>query len=49
MYDLKSLGEKARNAKYDAAVIPTDKKNEVLVKCAQALMAAEDDIIKANE
>ncbi|MBP5761408.1 MAG: glutamate-5-semialdehyde dehydrogenase [Lachnospiraceae bacterium] len=48
MYDLISLGEKARKAKYDAAVIPTGKKNEVLIKCAQALKAAEDEIIKAN-
>ena len=48
MYDLISLGEKARKAKYDAAVIPTDKKNEVLLKCAEALKANEGDIIKAN-
>ena len=48
MYDLYGLGEKAVKAKYDAAVIPTAKKNEVLIKCADALKAAADDIIKAN-
>ena len=49
MTDLKSLGEKAVKAKYKAALISTDKKNEVLVKCAKALQDNAEDIIAANE
>ncbi len=49
MTDLKSLGEKAVKAKYKAALITTDKKNEVLVKCAKALQDNAEDIIAANE
>ena len=49
MSDLIKLGENAVNAKYKAALIPTVKKNEVLVKCARALKDNSADIIKANE
>lgn len=49
MTNLKSLGEKAVKAKYKAALISTDKKNEVLVKCAKALQDNAEDIIAANE
>ncbi len=49
MTDLKTLGENAVKAKYKAALISTDKKNEVLVKCAKALQDNAEEIIKANE
>ena len=49
MTDLIKLGENAVKAKYKAALIPTEKKNEVLVKCAKALQNNAEDIIKANE
>ena len=49
MTDLKKLGENAVKAKYKAALISTEKKNEVLVKCAKALQAQAAEIIKANE
>ena len=49
MTDLKTLGENAVKAKYKAALISTDKKNEVLVKCAKALQDNAKDIIAANE
>ena len=37
MSDLIKLGENAVKAKYKAALISTEKKNDVLVKCAKAL------------
>ena len=49
MTDLIKLGENAVQAKYKAALISTEKKNEVLVKCAKALQDNADEIIKANE
>ena len=49
MTDLIKLGENAVKAKYKAALIPSAKKNEVLVKCAKALKENADEIIAANE
>ena len=49
MTDLKTLGENAVKAKYKAALISTDKKNEVLIKCAKALQENAASIIAANE
>ncbi len=49
MYDLVKLGENAVNAKYEAALLTTDKKNAVLLKCANALNERSSDIISENE
>ncbi len=49
MYDIESLGKKAVAAKYEAAMLNTEKKNEVLEKCAEYLKDAYDEIISANE
>ena len=38
----------ARNAKSEVAALSTDKKNEVLLNMADALINATDDILKAN-
>ncbi len=48
MTDLHQMGEKAVKAKFDAALISTEKKNNVLIKCAEALISSSDTIIAAN-
>ena len=49
MSDLIRLGENACRAKYKAQALTTDKKNEVLVKCAASLKERAEEILKANE
>ncbi len=49
MSNLTLLGENAVRAKYKAAMIPTDKKNSVLNKCAEELIKNADAIIAANK
>ena len=48
MSNLTLLGENAVRAKYKAALIPTDKKNSVLNKCAEELIKNADSIIASN-
>ena len=49
MTELITLCENAVKAKYAAAVIATEKKNEVLVKCAEALIQNSAYILSAND
>ena len=49
MSKLTILGENAVRAKYKAALIPTDKKNSVLNKCAEELIKNADSIIASNK
>ena len=49
MTELITLCENAVKAKYAAAVITTDKKNEVLRKCAEALVQNSAYILSAND
>ena len=49
MYDLDLLGKNAVNAKYEAALLSSGKKDEVLRKCAEALNKNAAGIIAENE
>ena len=49
MTDLHLMGEKAVKAKFDAALISTEKKNSTLLKCADALIVNSASIIEANK
>jgi len=49
MYDLDLLGKNAVNAKYEAALLSSGKKDEVLRKCADALNKNAAGIIAENE
>ncbi|NCC15029.1 MAG: glutamate-5-semialdehyde dehydrogenase [Clostridia bacterium] len=46
---LTEMGQKAKEASFVLAVLPTPKKNEVLCCAAEALLAAEKDILAANK
>ena len=46
---LREIGEKAKAASREVAAINTEKKNQVLETCAQALIANSGSIIKANQ
>lgn len=47
--DLELLCKNAAAVKYEMQTLPTEKKNEVLEKCAQALVDCREEILKANE
>lgn len=47
--DLELLCKNAAAVKYEMQVLPTEKKNEILEQCAQALVDCREDILKANE
>ena len=49
MYDLDLLGKNAVNAKYEAVLLSSEKKDEVLRKCADALNKNAAGIIAENE
>ncbi|MBR1862108.1 MAG: glutamate-5-semialdehyde dehydrogenase [Lachnospiraceae bacterium] len=49
MYDLNGMGERAVAAKFDAGLLKTEKKNEVLKTCAEGLKASYSEIISAND
>lgn len=47
--DLELLCKNAAAVKYEMQTLPTEKKNEVLEKCAKALVDRREEILKANE
>lgn len=47
--DLELLCKNAAAVKYEMQTLSTEKKNNVLTKCAQALVDCREDILKANE
>ncbi len=49
MYDLESLGKRAVAAKFEASLLSSDKKNEVLKRCAEYLKEYFRSIIEAND
>jgi glutamate-5-semialdehyde dehydrogenase len=48
MYDLKALGEKARDAKATLRGLKTEEKNRLLLKAAEQMVADSAEILKAN-
>ena len=46
---LENLGQSAKAAKYELALLDTNKKNDVLLKVASALEAKEDVLLSANK
>lgn len=46
--NLETLCKNAAAVKYEMQVLPTEKKNQVLEQCAQALVHCGEDILKAN-
>lgn len=48
MTDLITMGEKANVAKYELQTLSTEKKNEVLKKASELLMAKKEELIAAN-
>jgi glutamate-5-semialdehyde dehydrogenase len=49
MYDLDTIGKNAVKAKYEAGLLSTEKKNEVLLACADDLVKLSDKLLSANE
>ncbi|MBQ8527655.1 MAG: glutamate-5-semialdehyde dehydrogenase [Lachnospiraceae bacterium] len=47
--ELKELGKRAKQAKYEVALLSTETKNDLLHKIAEALVADADNIIAQNE
>ena len=47
--DLELLCKNAAAVKYEMQTLPTEKKNEVLGRCAQALVDCQEEILRANE
>ena len=49
MFDFDSMLERAKAAKFETALLTAEQKNAALVMMADALEAAADDILRANE
>lgn len=47
--NMKEIGERAKKASFETALLSTDLKNQILLQTAKNIVAEADNIIKANE